>query len=129
MYTIIYDLKKRFQCFLKWLEERKHQHRIDLNCASLTNCVGGRINLANVDVFVKVVTLDVVVVVIQCNKNLKSYQVKVFTLKIQLKIWSGHNLTIYASPSRPVPGVCIQFVLNRGGTLISWVISGVCNNS
>ena len=89
MYTIIYDLKKRFQCFLKWPEERKHQHRIDLNCASLTNCVGGRINLANVDVFVKVVTLDVVVVVIQCNKNLKSYQVKVFTLKIQLKMWSG----------------------------------------
>ena len=128
MYTIIYDLKKRFQCFLKWPEERKHQHRIDLNCASLTNCVGGRSNLANVDVFVKVVILDVVVVVIQCNKNLKSYQVKVFTLKIQLKIWSGQNLTIYASPSRPVPGVCLQFVLNRGGTLISWVISGVCNN-
>ena len=79
--------KKRLQCLLKWPEERKHQHCIDLNCESLTNCVRERSNLANVDVVVKVVILDVVVVVIQCKKNLKSYHVKVFTLKIQLKIW------------------------------------------
>ena len=78
------------------------------------------------DVFVKVVILDVVVVVIQCNKNLKSYHVKVFTLKIQLKTWWAKSDNV--SPSRPVPGVCLQFVLNRGGTLISWVIPGVCNN-
>ena len=58
----------------------------------------GRRNLANVDVFVKVVILDVVVVVIQCNKNLKNYHVKVFTLKIQLKIWCWQNMTIYYLP-------------------------------